>query len=383
MTIRRMTAAVALALAFPAAPAAAAYIQVNLVSDIPGLAAVTDANLVNPWGIALTPEGLRVSNNGTGVSTAYTGAGVPDPLVITILPAPGSPAGTHSTPTGVVRNGAADTFLTNFLDPNSAATLMFSTLQGTITAWNAGLGTTAINEVNNGSVATYTGLAINGASDLIYAANFAAGTIDVFQGSAPAFSPTLANQFVDPNLPGGYSPFNVQDLNGTLYVTYAQVDPLTGEEIKGPGLGIVDAFDEAGILIRHITAGGTLNAPWGVALAPADFGTFSNALLVGNFGDGRINAFDPLTGTFLGQLGDPNGQPLEIPGLWGLQFGDDGAGGAHNQLFFAAGIDDERHGLFGRIEVSAAVDEPGSLALALLGALLLVLSQARRVRTLR
>jgi uncharacterized protein (TIGR03118 family) len=379
MTIRRSTAALAWVLMLPAAPAAAGYIEVDLVSDVPGLAQRTDANLVNPWGIALSPEGLRVANNGTGVSTAYTGAGVPDPLVITILPAPGSPAETHSTPTGVVRNGAADTFLTNFLDPNSAATLMFSTLQGTITAWNAGLGTTAINEVNNASVATYTGLAINQASDLIYAANFAAGTIDVFQGTAPAFGPALTNHFVDPNLPGGYSPFNIQDLNGTLYVTYAQVDPQTGEEMKGPGLGIVDAFDEAGVLIRRVTSGGSLNAPWGVAMAPADFGTFSNALLVGNFGDGRINAFDPLSGTFLGQLGDP-GQPLAIAGLWGLQFGDDGAGGAHNQLFFAAGIDDERHGLFGRIEASAAVDEPGSLALALLGAVLLVLAHARRTR---
>jgi uncharacterized protein (TIGR03118 family) len=257
-------------------------------------------------------------------------------------------------------------------------------LQGTVTAWNPGLGTTAINEVDNASVAIYTGLAINQASDLIYAANFAAGAIDVFQGTAPAFAPALANHFVDPNLPGGYSPFNIQDLNGTLYVTYAQVDPQTGEEITGPGLGIVDAFDESGVLIRRVTSGDPLNAPWGVAIAPADFGPFSNALLVGNFGDGRINAFDPLTGSFLGRLGDANGQPLAIAGLWGLQFGDDGAGGAHNQLFFTAGIGDERHGLFGRIEVSAAaVDEPGSLALALLGALLLGLSRARTAQRVR
>lgn len=363
--------------AMVSAPAAASYIQTNLVSDLSGLAAFTDPNLVNPWGLSAgTTTAWWVSDNGTGVSTLYNGSSgqpfpQPTPLVVTIPPAPGSPPGTISTPTGQVFNGSADFEL----QPGAPARFLFATQDGTIAGWNpAANPTSALVKVDNSaSAASYTGLALAGS--FLYAANFAQGRIDVFDSSFAAT--TLPGGFTDPNLPAGYSPFNIQNLGGQLYVTYAQI--ANGDEVKGAGLGFVDVFDTNGSLVRRLATGGTLNAPWGLALAPSDFGEFSNALLVGNFGDGLINAFNPATGLLLGHLADALNSPIAIDGLWGIGFGNDGNAGPHNALFFTAGIKDEAHGLFGSLTATTptTVAEPGTLGL-MAGLVPLLLWNVRR-----
>lgn len=343
-----------------AAPAVAAYVQTNLVSDIPGVAASFDPNLKNPWGIASSATSpFWVSNNGTGTSTLYNSLGQPfplaSPLVVTIPPAPGG------TPTGQVFNGGSG-FL---LGPGQPARFIFATEAGTITGWNPSTSATnAITKVDNSaSGAVYKGLAIgtNGSGDFLYAANFASGAIDVFNSSFAAT--TLPGSFADPTLPNGYAPFNVQNLAGTLYVTYAVQGP-GGDDVAGAGNGIVDAFDTNGNLLRRVTTGGVLNSPWGLALAPVGFGEFGGALLVGNFGDGVINAFDPTLGTLLGTLLDGTGSPIVNDGLWGLRFGNGGNGGRLDTLYFTAGLNDEKNGLFGSI---AVVPEPVPLALLVAG----------------
>lgn len=345
-----------------AAPAVAAYVQTNLVSDIPGVAASTDPNLKNPWGIASSATSpFWVSNNGTGTSTLYNSLGQPFPvggaLVVTIPPAPGG------TPTGQVFNGGSG-FL---LAPGQPARFIFATEAGTIAGWNPSTSpTNAIKEVDNSAIgAVYKGLAIanNGSGDFLYAANFASGAIDIFNSSFAAT--TLSGSFSDPTLPSGYAPFNVQNLAGTLYVTYA-VQGAAGDDVAGAGNGIVDAFDTNGNLLRRVTTGGVLNSPWGLALAPLGFGEFGGALLVGNFGDGVINAFDPTSGTLLGTLLDATNSPIVNDGLWGLRFGNGGNGGRLDTLYFTAGLNDEKNGLFGSI---AVVPEPAPLALLLAGVL--------------
>ena len=357
-----LTAALAVLTVAPAAPVAAAYVQTNLVSNIQGVAAFTDANLKNPWGISSSPTSpFWISNNGTGTSTLYNGAGQPfpvnNPLVVTIPPSPGS------TPTGQVFNGGSGFELA----PGQPARFLFATEAGTIAGWNpAANATNALIEVNNGGTgASYKGLAIgnNASGDFLYAANFGNGKIDVFDSGFAAAS--LAGSFTDPNLPSGYAPFNIQNLNGTLYVTYALVGQ-GGDDVPGAGNGIVDAFDTNGNLIKRVVTGGALNSPWGLALAPAAFGEFGGALLVGNFGDGLINAFNPTTGTPLGTLRDAANNPIANDGLWGLHFGNGGNGGSLNTLYFTAGPNNEADGLFGSI---AAVPEPASLALVVAGLL--------------
>ena len=357
-----LTAALAVLTVAPAAPVAAAYVQTNLVSNIQGVAAFTDANLKNPWGISSSPTSpFWISNNGTGTSTLYNGAGQPfpvnNPLVVTIPPSPGS------TPTGQVFNGGSGFELA----PGQPARFLFATEAGTIAGWNpATNATNALIEVNNGGTgASYKGLAIgnNASGDFLYAANFGNGKIDVFDSGFAAAS--LAGSFTDPNLPSGYAPFNIQNLNGTLYVTYALVGQ-GGDDVPGAGNGIVDAFDTNGNLIKRVVTGGALNSPWGLALAPAAFGEFGGALLVGNFGDGLINAFNPTTGTPLGTLRDAANNPIANDGLWGLHFGNGGNGGSLNTLYFTAGPNNEADGLFGSI---AAVPEPASLALVVAGLL--------------
>lgn len=355
------------------APVSAAYVQVDLVSDGSVAGTVTDPKLVNPWGIASSPSGpFWVSDNGTGVSTLYNGTtGQPVPLVVTIPPPAGSPVGTKSTPTGQVFNSTSGFAITD-ANGTGRSTFIFATEDGMIAAWKGGapLQTSAIRMVDNSAAgAVYKGLAIgnNGLADFLYAANFTSGKIDVFNG---LFGPTLSpGSFVDPSLPAGFSPFNIQNLGGNIYVAYAKHSPTDPrDELAGPGLGFVDVFNTDGVLSRRIASGGTLNAPWGLALAPAGFGEFSNALLVGNFGDGRINAFDASTDVFLGQFTDHAGQPISIDGLWGLRFGNDGAAGRSNELFFTAGIRNEAGGLFGKL---AAVPEPGTLSIVALGVAML------------
>jgi uncharacterized protein (TIGR03118 family) len=328
----------------PSLAQAVGFVQTNLVSDVPGLAANLDANLKNPWGISLGPMSpFWVSNQVTGVTTIYNGSGAPQPLVVTI------PGG---DPTGQVFNSTPDFNLST----GGKAIFLFATLDGNIAGWNSTLGTTAQTPVL-GTGAVYTGLALanNGSGNFLYAANNAGSSIQVFNG---AFAPaTLAGSFTDPGLPSGFTPYNIQNLGGTLYVTY---------ENEAEGGGVVDAFDANGNFLRRISAnsaGGPLEAPWGLAIAPAGFGEFGGALLVGNEDDGRISAFDPTTGAFLGQLLDENGQPIANTGLWGLTFGNGVTGGDMDTLYFAAGINEEVNGLFGSIRPLAAVPELPSLAL--------------------
>lgn len=366
-------------LALSASEAATPYVQTNLVTDNQAFnpAAFTDPNLVNPWGISSSSTSpFWVSNNVTGVSTLYNGAGQPfpvgSPLVVTIPPpASGTPP---SKPTGQVFNGGSSFELS----PAFPARFLFATEDGTISGWNpAANATNAILKVDNSGSAVYKGLAIgnNGSGDFLYAANFSGAKIDVFNDTfAPA---SLAGSFTDPALPSGYAPFNIQNLGGKLFVTYALIDTSTGDEVPGPGLGLVDTFDLNGNLLGRLISGGALNAPWGLALTPADFGEFSNALLVGNFGDGLINAFDPATGNQLGTLKDSLGNPIAINGLWGLIFGNGGNGGDPNTLYFTAGPDGETHGLFGSL---APVPLPGTFLFLGSGLLGLLASSRWRVK---
>jgi uncharacterized protein (TIGR03118 family) len=344
------------------ANAVAYYLQVNLTSDGSVVAANTDPNLINPWGISYSSTSpFWVSDNGTGVSTLYNGAGQPfpvgSPLVVSIPPPAGGTS--PSTPTGLVFNGTNSFELT----PGNPARFLFATEDGTISGWNPATSpTSALRKVDNSASSIYTGLAIgnNGSGDFLYASNFEAATIDVFDSN---FSPsTLSGSFIDPNLPAGYAPFNVQNLGGSLFVTYAMKNG--SEVVSGPGYGLLDIFDLSGNLVRRLISDGALNSPWGVAQAPAGFGDFSSALLVGNFGDGRINAFDPVTGAFLGYLQDSIGDFIAIDGLRGLIFGNGGNGGDPNTLYFTAGPNDGQNGLFGSLAPAAApVPEPTTMLL--------------------
>ena len=315
------------------------YKKRNLVSDIDGVARITDANLVNPWGLAFGPATPAwVADNGTDVSTLYSG-GVRKSIPVTLPLVVGIPGG---APTGVVFN-ATPGFKVN----GAAAHFIFDSEAGTITAWNAG--TQAVTEATTPG-AIYKGLAIasKGGTTMLYAANFHAGTIDVFNDS---FAPvTVPGGFVDPNLPAGFAPFNIQEIAGRLVVAYAQQDADAEDEVAGAGLGYVDVFDTSGHLLRRLVSQGALNAPWGLAVAPRHFGPFSGDLLVGNFGDGAINAYDPRTGAFRGTLQNKDGNQIKINGLWALRFGN-GVIGTPQTLLFTAGIGDEDHGLFGEIVV--------------------------------
>ena len=327
-----------------------AYAVQNLVSDIPGFAAQTDPNLTNPWGISLNSTGpFWVSNNRSGTSTLYNGMGLPFPVASpTVVRIPGG------APTAQVFNGTGAFELA----AGSPALFIFATESGTISGWNpavdAGNAQLVVDRSSSGAV--YKGLALgaNSSGPLLYAANFNAGTIDVFD---TAYQPvTVSGGFNDPEIPAGFAPFNIRKIGRSLYVTYAQQDDAKRDEVIGAGAGFINVFDMDGNLLRRLVSNGVLNAPWGIALAPGFFGDYSNTLLVGNFGDGSINAFDPFTGDYLGTLQDANGNPINIPGLWGLQFGNGHNGGDANTLYFAAGIANgdnvEDHGLLGSIQVA-------------------------------
>jgi uncharacterized protein (TIGR03118 family) len=332
------------------------YAQHNLVSDIQGLADHTDSNLVNAWGLDAGPTTpWWISDNGTGKATLYfvnSGA-------ITIFTVPGA-GGAQGNPTGLVFNGGTGFVVNNGVGAPSAARFIFSSEDGTISAFKGAPIVTVVPNPNapaHGAI--YKGLAIDSrtAGQFLYATDFHNGKVDVFDSSFHAV--TLTGTFIDPDLPAGFAPFGIQNINGTLYVTYALQDQDAEDDVAGPGNGFVDAFDTSGNLIRRVASMGELNSPWGLALAPADFGRFSGDLLVGNFGDGRIHAFDPETltadGEFeaVGLLHSAAGRPIQIEGLWALQFGKgttaSSANGTTNTLFFTAGPADEEHGLFGSI----------------------------------
>lgn len=324
------------------------YCQANLVSDLPNVATFQDPSLVNPWGISVSSTGpFWVSDNGTGLSTLYDGIGTKQSLVVTIPPAGAG------KPTGQVFNATAD-FVVTENNLSSKAVFLFVSLDGSLSGWSPNVNqTNAIRVVEPRSGVVYTGLAIgnsNGANYL-YAADFAGHKIDVFDKTFAEV--TLAGSFLDPDLPSDYAPFNIQTLAGNLYVAYAKVDPATGEEEAGPGKGFIDVFDTQGNLLKRLVSRIGLNAPWGLAAAPADFGQFSNTLLVGNFGNGLIHAYDTQTGAFLGPLRSNPYKRVQNDGLWALNFGNGATAGPTNTLFFTAGIEDEAHGLFGSLQSSA------------------------------
>jgi uncharacterized protein (TIGR03118 family) len=336
-------AAVVLGLSANPVQAQNAYVQSNLVSDIPGLAAVTDPNLVNPWGISFTATSpFWIADNGPGLSTLYNGAGAIQALVVTIPPPAGQPG--PSAPSGTIANSVA-----GFLGTGTAtAHFLFSTEDGTISAWSGG--SAAVLKVDYSvSIAVFKGLAngVSGGSNYIYATDFHNGQIDVFDTNYQ--QATLAGSFTDANLPAGYAPFGIQNINGQLFVTFALQDAEKHDDVGGPGNGYVDIFDTSGNLIQRFAVRGSLNSPWGLAIAPLSFGPFAGDILVGNFGDGRINAFDPLSGEWLGAVNDSTGVPFAEPGLWAIAFGNGHSGGSTHTLYFTAGINDEGDGLFGSL----------------------------------
>lgn len=320
------------------------YELTNLVSDVPGLAPVTDADLGNPWGlISSATSPWWVADNGTGRSTLYNGAGTKQGLVVTVPNLAG--VSDPSAPTGVVFNGVATDFLVAAGKP---ARFIFCTEAGTIAGWNSGA--TAVQMVDDSGWASYKGLAIasNNGAQLLYAADFATGTVDVFD-NAYQHVDLGAWAFKDPDVPDDYAPFNVQAVGSEIYVMFAQKEEGSDEEEAGAGLGRVDVFSTAGVLLRRMQWGPWLNAPWGVAQAPANFGKFSNMLLVGQFGSGQIAVYEPASGEFRGLLRGVHGKPFEIEGLWALRFGNGANAGPATTLYFTAGIDEEAHGLFGTI----------------------------------
>jgi uncharacterized protein (TIGR03118 family) len=382
-TLLRFVAGIALVLITDGVCFAQHYTQTNLVSSEPGVAPVTDPQLINPWGLSRgsgTP--WWVSDSLTGVSTLYDGAGTKQSLIVTI-PTADPKARPTGTPTGTIFNGSQTDFL---LAPGKPATFLFSTIDGTIAGWNPGVAgdpgtappsTHAVTVVKTLDGSSYTGLtsaSIDGKLYL-YAANFAKGRVDVYDSAfhRVTFSTKHAGRdsfgddrrshddaFDDARLPHGYVPFNVQAIGDDIVVTYALHDEGTPFETDGPGLGFVDIFSSNGALLRRLEHGSWLNAPWGVALAPLDFGRFSHQLLVGQFaggGDtqssGFIAAYDLATGQFTGLLEDASGKPLAINGLWALSPGNvrptnsDPAGGPGAQLYFTAGPNHQLQGLFG------------------------------------
>ena len=333
-----------------AANAANSYQVHNLVSDGGVPADHRDDHLKNGWGVAFNPAGfVWVADNGAGVATLYDGLGNPQSLVVSI---PGS-GGNQGTPTGIVFSGSND-FVVRSGTAAGPSRFIFASEDGVIAGWAPTVdGTHAIRAVFMSS-AVYKGLTIasNAGVNMLYAADFHGRKIDVFQSN---FSPVkIPGGFVDPTIPANFAPFNILALGGRLYVAYAQKEEDGDDEVAGPGLGIVDEFDTGGHLLRRIASSGTLNAPWGMAIAPANFGDFSGRLLVGNFGDGTINAYDLSSATFQGQLRTPAGEVIAIDGLWGIAFGNNLNSQPPTSLFFAAGPNDEANGVYGKIEAASA-----------------------------
>ena len=354
----------ALAVALAATSMAGHAVQVsvsNLVTDDQAAnpAQITDPGLVNAWGISYSPTSpFWVSSNGGGTSVVYrvnpaTQVTAKAPLTVAI---PGA-----GNITGQVFNGGG---ATQFNGDN----FLFVSEDGSFSGWRGSLGTTAETLALGSGILKGAAIATVGGNNYVYAADFGHAAIDVFKGNPT--SADLTGSFTDPTLPSGYVPFNVQALEGSLFVTYARRDGASTDETAGAGFGFVDQYDLQGDFMARVATGGPLNAPWGLAIAPSSFGALAGALLVGNFGDGHISAYDLATDAFLGQLTGANGQALAIDGLWALSVGNDNGAGSSDALYFTAGPADESHGVFG---VMQAVPEPASLALFAAGALMLAL----------
>ena len=323
------------------------YTRTDLTTDSSSVSAapVVDPNLVNAWGLSRgTDSPWWVADNGTGVSTLYNSTGAIVPLVVTIPP-PLNQKGT-SAPTGTVHN-----YTVNFeVAPGQPAIFLFDTEDGTISAWNPNVNASAVVKVNNPKHAIYKGLAIATTDDgpRLYAANFKTGRVEVYDGN---FHRRHGEErFRDPSLPPHFVPFGIQNVGGNIAVTFAQRDPGSKDENHGPGLGYVRVFDTEGNLLLRLQHGMFLNAPWGIAMAPGDFGPFSHRLLIGNFGDGTIAAFNAFSGRFEGNVLDPSGANLTIDGLWALSFaGNPAVNGSPTELYFTSGPNDENDGIFGKL----------------------------------
>lgn len=333
------------------------YLQHNLISDGFVAADHIDTNLVNAWGLVSGPTTpWWIADNGSGKTTLFN---VATGSIIAEFTVPGA-GGAQGNPTGVVFNGGTGFVVNNGVGAPAPARFIFASEDGTLSAFKgAPIVTVVPNAQAPAHDAVYKGIAIDSATagTMLYATDFHNGKVDIFDSSFHAV--TIAGSFTDPNLPAGFAPFGIQNIDGTIYVTYALQDADKHDDVAGPGNGYVDAYDTSGNLIRRVASAGELNSPWGLALAPANFGRFSGDLLVGNFGNGRIHAFDPAqlteTGEFaaVGLLHSASGKPITIDGLWALQFGHgtsaSSANGTTNTLFFTAGPNDEGDGLFGTL----------------------------------
>ncbi|MES2103263.1 MAG: TIGR03118 family protein [Pseudomonadota bacterium] len=328
----------------PPPPPMVAYVAKSLVADTVGTAANTDAKLINAWGIAFNPAGfVWVANNGTSTSTLYDGNGMPQTLMVAV---PGSP-------TGIVFNSSSTDFKVSQNGVSGASAFMFVGESGTLSGWSPSVNLNNVITVADGSASgkVYKGLAIGNylGVNYVYAADFHNGAIDVYNGTFAKVS--LPGGFLDASLPAGYAPFGIQVIGSRIYVAYAKQDAQAHDDVAGAGLGIVDVFDTGGTFIKQLVKGGALNSPWGMAMAPANFGPLSGMLLVANFGDGKINAYDATTGSFAGTVSKADGAPIVIDGLWGIAFGNGINNQPLNTLFFTAGPGGEAHGLYGRIDV--------------------------------
>jgi uncharacterized protein (TIGR03118 family) len=350
----------------PAVTQAQHYKQTNLVSDIASMAPTFDPNLKNPWGLTRSPGGSPwwVANNNSGTSTLYSGTGAAVLINgtgnVTVPPPKGSPAGTQSTPTGVVFNGSPTDFLTVPGTPGTSAHFIFATEDGTISGWNGGQN--AVLMVDNSDHGSANGAVYKGATSgeingkkFLYVTNFRSAKVEVYDTNFKRVN-FDEDAFEAEGVPHGFAPFNVQNIGGTLFVTYAKQDAARHDPVGGDGLGFVELFSPAGKHIGHLEHGDWFNAPWGVVWTTRDFGEFSNAILVGNFRSGWIAAFNGFTHKFIGFVKNPDNSLMFIDGLWSLTFGNDGdpappknGAGPANTLFFTAGINNETDGLFGTI----------------------------------
>ena len=339
------------------------FVQTNLVSDIPGLAKVTDPNLKNPWGTSTAPGlPIWVSDNNAGVTTLYDGTGQPIPLqakppvnAVAIPAPPSAGTGAVGAPTGTVFNPTGQGFVVSKKGASGSSRFLFATEDGAIVGWSPTVdranGIIAVDRSTAtdpaGDVgAVYKGLALvtTSAGTFLYASNFRFGTIEVFDSSF-----NLVKSFTDPTVPSGFAPFGVHNIGGTLFVTFAKQNGEKHDDVAGPGNGFVDVFTPNGDLLQRLVSEGRLNSPWAVTLAPVTFGAFGGDILVGNFGDGHINAFDRSTGHVEGRLLNASGQALTISGLWGLRFPAGSLNAVAGALYFTAGINDEHDGLFGNL----------------------------------
>ena len=323
------------------------YKQTNLTSDTAGVAANVDPNLVNPWGIAFFPNTpFWIADNNSGFTTLYNASG----MNTGSFPVPHAAANTGlSTPTGIVANTTGAGFAVN----GTPGVFILDSEDGAITSWN-GTDPVTIKVDNSAAGAVYKGLALitNSSGTFLLAANFNSGAVEVYDNLFN--TKTLAGTFVDPNLPSGFAPFGIHVINNQVLVTYAMQDQAKHDPVHQAGAGYVDLFDLNGNFVQRLVSQGNLNAPWGAVIPPAGFGVFGGKLLIGNFGDGTINAYDPAAGTFLDQMKDATGAVITNASLWDMVFGGGGSSGDPNTLYFTAGLANEQHGLFAAITANTS-----------------------------